>query len=310
MTKGVDPSGGLTAVVAHRSWGGCCQVMSEGTPALFGEAANDALDSVYLRDIRKTPLLSAEREIVLAKRVAQNDRAAKNELIKANLRLVVTIARRYTNRGLALADLIQEGNLGLIRAVDKFDHDRGIRFSDYAGWWIRRGITRAFADQARTIRLPLRTYVALGKLLRARVSLFHVLGRDPNLDEIAAAMGTSAGKVRDLETLAPAVVSLNAAIGKEAGGVLADCLAGDHPRDLFEELDRQALLRRLIGSLGLLTTRERRVLRLRFGVGDDRPRSFREIGTEIGVSGTYARRIVMMSLAKLEASMREVGDDR
>jgi len=253
----------------------------------------------YMLEIAAVPLLTAEQEVALAKRVERNDAAAKNQLIQANLRLVVPIAQRYLNRGLSLLDLIQEGNLGLIRAVEKFDHRRGCRFATYAKWWIRHGVTRALSDQGRAIRLSSRTGEAIGKLIRAQRRLRQDLAREPKPEELAAVLGISAERVRDIAAMIREPVSLDAPAGRDGESVLADYVVDRSLPDTEDQVDEILRGEWLSGALAMLSSRERGVLDLRYGLRDDKPRTFREIGIELGCSGEYVRRIEAATLAKL-----------
>jgi RNA polymerase primary sigma factor len=257
------------------------------------------LVATYLREIGDVPLLTAEQEIALAKRVERHDKAAKDELVRANLRLVVLIARRYANRGLTLLDLIQEGNLGLMRAAEKFDHRRGYRFSTYASWWIRHGVTRALSDQGRTIRISSRTGEVIGRLIRVQRRLLQELSREPRPDEIAAVMGISAKKVREIQAMIPEPVSLDTSAGSDSESILADHVEDVALPDTVELVHAAVRTEWLSQGLATLSAREQGVLRLRFGLADDRPRTFREIGEELGISGEYVRQIEARTLAKL-----------
>lgn len=263
------------------------------------DVADSDLVGMYLREIRRVPLLTAEQETTLAKRVEQNDAAAKDQLIEANLRLVVPIAQRYLNRGLALLDLIQEGNLGLIRAVEKFDHRRGFRFSTYAKWWIRHGVTRALSDQGRAIRVSSRTGETLGKLIRVQRQLLQDLCREPRPKEIAAAMGILPERVREIQSMISEPVSLDAPAGGDDESVLADYVVDGSLLDVDDHVHVSLRREWLSRGLATLSAREQRVLSLRYGLQDDRPRTFREIGIALGCSGEHVRQIEARTLAKL-----------
>ena len=253
----------------------------------------------YLREIGSVPLLSAEEEVALAKRMEAGDAEAKDRLIEANLRLVVSIAKRYLGRGLSLLDLIQEGNLGLIRAVERFDHRRGFKFSTYATWWIRQAITRAIADQARTIRLPVHMVETIGQLLRIQRQLLAELGREPSAAEIAAEVNSTPRKVRETLRLGQEPLSLESPMGEEGELHLGDTIVdGDAvaPLAAVGEIMRRAQLRRLLDSL---PTRERRVIELRFGLADGRPRTLEEVGVALGLTRERIRQIEAKTLAKL-----------
>lgn len=263
------------------------------------DVADSDLVGTYLREIRRVPLLTAEQEIALAKRVEQNDPTAKDQLIQANLRLVVPIAQRYLNRGLALPDLIQEGNLGLMRAVEKFDHRRGFRFSTYAKWWIRHGVTRALSDQGRSIRIPSRTGETLGKLMRAQRRFLQEFGREPRSEEIAAAMDMSPERAREIQSMIAEPVSLDAPTGRDDDSVLADHLVDWSLLDVIDHVHVSLRREWLSRGLATLSAREQDVLSLRYGLQDDRPRTFREIGVALGCSGEHVRQIEARTLAKL-----------
>jgi RNA polymerase primary sigma factor len=263
----------------------------------------DVVDSdlvgTYLREIRRVPLLTAEQEIALARRVEQNDPTAKDQLIQANLRLVVPIAQRYLHRGLPLLDLIQEGNLGLMRAVERYDHRRGFRFSTYAKWWIRHGVTRALSDQGRSIRIPSRMGEAIGKLMRAHRRLLQEYGREPRFEEIAATMGMSLERVRAIQSIIAEPVSLDAPSGRDDDSVLADHLVDWSLLDAVDHVDMCLRREWLSRVLATLSAREQGVLSLRYGLQDDRPRTFREIGVALGCSGEHVRQIEARTLDKL-----------
>jgi RNA polymerase primary sigma factor len=263
------------------------------------DTAESDLVSRYMREIAAVPLLTAEQEVALAKRVERNDTVARDQLIEANLRLVVPIAQRYLNRGLALLDLIQEGNLGLIRAVEKFDHRRGFRFSTYAKWWIRHGVTRAVSDQGRAIRLSSRTGETIGKLIRAQRRLRQDLAREPRPEEIAAVIGIPVERVREIRVMMAEPVSLDAPAGRDDTSVLADHVVDRYVLDTEDQVHEALRGEWLSEGLAALSSREQGVLTLRYGLHDDRPRTFREIGIELGCSGEYVRQIEARTLAKL-----------
>jgi len=274
-------------------------MLTEGWTGLQADAAESGLVSAYLRAIRKVPLLTAEQELALARRVERNEGAAKDQLIRANLRLVVPIAQHYPNRGLALIDLIQEGNLGLIRAVEKYDFRRGCRFSTYAKWWIRHGVTRALSDQGRAIRVSSRTGEMIGKLIRVQRQLLQDLAREPRPAEIATVVDIPVEKVHDILALTAEPVSLDAPTGRDDEAVLADYVADRSLQDTADQVDVSLRGEWLSKGLATLSAREQGVVSLRYGLHDDRPRSFREIGLELGCSGEYARQIEARTLAKL-----------
>ena len=263
-------------------------------------ASNDPV-RMYLREIGKVPLLTAEQEVSLAKRIERGDMDAKNQLIQANLRLVVSIARRYANRGLTLLDLIQEGNLGLIRAVEKFDYRRGFKFSTYATWWIRQAVSRALADQARTIRIPVHMVETINKLIRVQRQLLQDLGREPTPEEIATDMGLTPDKVREIQKISQEPVSLENPVGDEGDSQLGDFIEDEQsvaPSDAVGELMQGEDLG---GVLELLTSRERRVLEMRYGLTDGRPHTLEEVGVQFGVTRERIRQIESRTLAKLKA---------
>jgi RNA polymerase primary sigma factor len=262
---------------------------------------------VYLGEIARIPLLSREEEQELAARVRRGDEAAKQRMVEANLRLVVQIARRYRNRGLPLPDLIEEGNLGLLRAVEKFDPHRGTRFSTYATWWIRQAVVRALANQARTIRLPVHVEMLLGRYVKEQQRLMQKFGRPPTPDEIAQALGTSVEQVRELEEIRQQPVSLDASVGDEAR--LAD-LVRDTTADPAAALT--SLFRErtdLIGVLDDLAANERTVLRRRFGLEGDPPETLEAIGRRLGLSRERVRQIEGTGLRKLRALLTARGVD-
>ena len=263
-----------------------------------GSSRSDLM-GLYLREIRRFPLLAPEQEIALARRVEGNDPAAKDQLIRANLRLVLPIAQRYRNRGLALLDLIHEGNLGLIRAVEKFDHRRGFRFSTYAKWWIRHGVTRALSDQGRAIRISSRTGEMIGKLIRVHGRLLQDLAREPRPDEIAAVMDIPVERVHDVLAMSAEPVSLDASTGRDDETVLADHVLDRSLPDTADQVHARLRSEWLSKGLATLSSREQVVLSLRYGLRDDRPRTFRQIGVELGCSGEYIRQIEARTLAKL-----------
>jgi RNA polymerase primary sigma factor len=264
--------------------------------------AQDAV-RVYLRLIGKRRLITREEEVRLAKRIEANDMAAKNSLIEANLRLVVSIAKRYTGRGLTLLDLIQEGNLGLIRAVEKFDWRRGFKFSTYATWWIRQAITRALADQSRTIRIPVHMVERMNRVARARRSLIQKNNREPSPEEIGELVEMSADKVEEILKLGQEPVSLEAPVGGEEGDAalgefIADT-AADRPHEIVANRMRDADVQAVLKSL---PWRERRVIELRFGLGDKGPMTLEDIGHEVGVTRERVRQIESKTLAMLKSS--------
>ena len=258
----------------------------------------------YLREIGRVPLLNAEGEVELARRIEEGDEEAKHLLAQANLRLVVSIARRYVGRGMAFLDLIQEGNLGLIKAVEKFDYRKGFKFSTYATWWIRQAITRAIADQARTIRIPVHMVETINKMVRVQRSLLQELGREPTAEEIADEMEVSPERVREILKVAQEPVSLETPIGEEADSHLGDFIE-DEDAPAPAEAASYLLLREQLGEvLSSLTPRERRVLELRFGLDDGRARTLEEVGQAFGVTRERIRQIEAKALRKLRHPSR------
>lgn len=259
---------------------------------------------MYLKEIGKVPLLTSEEEIELAKRMEQGDELAKKRLAEANLRLVVSIAKRYVGRGMLFLDLIQEGNLGLIKAVEKFDFRKGFKFSTYATWWIRQAITRAIADQARTIRIPVHMVETINKLIRVSRQLLQELGRDPTPEEIAKEMGLSEEKVRDIMKISQEPVSLETPIGEEEDSHLGDFIPDDEAPAPAESTAFTLLKEQLIDVLDTLTPREEKVLRLRFGLDDGRARTLEEVGREFNVTRERIRQIEAKALRKLRHPSR------
>ena len=242
---------------------------------------------MYLKEIGKVPLLSAEREIELAQRMEEGDEEAKKELAEANLRLVVSIAKRYVGRGMLFLDLIQEGNLGLIKAVEKFDYHKGYKFSTYATWWIRQAITRAIADQARTIRIPVHMVETINKLIRVSRQLLQELGREPLPEEIAKEMDMPVERVREILKISQEPVSLETPIGEEEDSHLGDFIQDDNVPVPAEAAAQTLLKEQLDEVLDTLTEREQKVLRLRFGMNDGRARTLEEVGREFDVTRAY-----------------------
>ena len=259
---------------------------------------------MYLKEIGKVPLLSAEEEIELAKRMEQGDVAAKKRLSEANLRLVVSIAKRYVGRGMLFLDLIQEGNMGLIKAVEKFDYRKGYKFSTYATWWIRQAITRAIADQARTIRIPVHMVETINKLTRVSRMLLQENGREPTPEEIAEAMGVDVAKVREIQKIAQDPVSLETPIGEEEDSHLGDFIEDDKTQTPGDSVAFIMLKEQLLGVLDTLTPREEKVLRLRYGIDDGKPRTLEEVGREFNVTRERIRQIEAKALRKLRHPSR------
>ena len=259
---------------------------------------------MYLKEIGRVPLLTAEEEIELAKRIEQGDEEAKRRLAEANLRLVVSIAKRYVGRGMLFLDLIQEGNLGLIKAVEKFDFRKGFKFSTYATWWIRQAITRAIADQARTIRIPVHMVETINKLIRVSRQLLQELGREPTPEEIAQEMDLPVERVREIMKIAQEPVSLETPIGEEEDSHLGDFIEDQEAPAPAEEASFQMLKEQLEGVLDTLTPREEKVLRLRFGLDDGRSRTLEEVGQVFGVTRERIRQIEAKALRKLRHPSR------
>ena len=259
---------------------------------------------MYLKEIGKVPLLSAEEEIELAKKMELGDQDAKKRLAEANLRLVVSIAKRYVGRGMLFLDLIQEGNLGLIKAVEKFDYRKGYKFSTYATWWIRQAITRAIADQARTIRIPVHMVETINKLIRVSRQLLQELGREPTPEEIAEEMSLPVERVREILKISQEPVSLETPIGEEEDSHLGDFIQDDNVPVPADAAAFTLLKEQLVEVLGTLTEREQKVLRLRFGLDDGRARTLEEVGKEFNVTRERIRQIEAKALRKLRHPSR------
>ena len=259
---------------------------------------------MYLKEIGKVPLLNSADEIKLAKRMERGDEEAKRRLIEANLRLVVSIAKKYVGRGMLFLDLIQEGNLGLIRAVEKFDWRKGYKFSTYATWWIRQAITRALADQARTIRIPVHMVETINKLIRISRQLLQELGREPTPEEIGQVMKMPTERVREIIKIAQEPISLETPIGEEEDSHLGDFIEDQDALAPAEAASFTMLKEQLEGVLDTLTPRERKVLKLRFGLDDGRPRTLEEVGQEFGVTRERIRQIEAKALRKLRHPSR------
>jgi len=259
---------------------------------------------MYLKEIGKVPLLSPEEEIDLARRMEEGDEEAKRKLVEANLRLVVSIAKKYVGRGMLFLDLIQEGNLGLIKAVEKFDYTKGYKFSTYATWWIRQAITRSIADQARTIRIPVHMVETINKLVRVSRQLLQELDREPTPEEIAHEMDIPEEKVREIMKIAQEPVSLETPIGEEEDSHLGDFIEDEDAPAPAAAASFMLLKEQLGGVLETLTDREKRVLELRFGIEDGRPRTLEEVGREFGVTRERIRQIEAKALRKLRHPSR------
>ena len=269
-----------------------------------GGVAIDDPVRMYLKEIGRVNLLTTDEEIELAKRMAQGDEEAKKKLAEANLRLVVSIAKRYVGRGMLFLDLIQEGNLGLIKAIDKFDYEKGFKFSTYATWWIRQAITRAIADQARTIRIPVHMVETINKYVRISRQLLQELGRDPKPEEIAERMGIPLEKIREIQKISLDPVSLETPIGEEEDSHLGDFVEDEGALSPPDSAAFMLLKKQLEEVLDTLTEREKKVLALRFGLDDGRSRTLEEVGKEFGVTRERIRQIEAKALRKLKHPSR------
>ncbi len=276
----------------------------EDTDSMMDAYAIDDPVRMYLKEIGKVKLLSPEEEVDLAIRMADGDEAAKQQMAEANLRLVVSIAKRYVGRGMQFLDLIQEGNLGLIKAVDKFNYQKGYKFSTYATWWIRQAITRAIADQARTIRIPVHMVETINKVIRVSRQLLQELGHDPSPEEIADEMNMPVDKVRDILKIAQEPVSLETPIGEEEDSHLGDFLEDENASEPAEVASFTLLKEQLMEVLDTLTPREKKVLELRFGIIDGRTRTLEEVGKEFNVTRERIRQIEAKALRKLRHPSR------
>ncbi len=265
----------------------------------IGDVAVDDPVKMYLKDIGKVPLLSSEEEAELARRMLEGDEEAKQKLSEANLRLVVSIAKRYVGRGMLFLDLIQEGNLGLMKAVEKFDYTKGFKFSTYATWWIRQAITRAIADQARTIRIPVHMVETINRQVRAQRTLLQDLGREPTPQEIADYMGISVDKVVEIQKIAQDPVSLETPIGEEEDSHLVDFIEDTKAAPPSDVAAQTMLREQLIQALHKLTPREEKVIRLRYGLDDGKQRTLEEVGREFNVTRERIRQIEAKALRKL-----------
>ncbi|MFN2363215.1 MAG: RNA polymerase sigma factor RpoD [Halarsenatibacteraceae bacterium] len=259
---------------------------------------------MYLKEIGKVDLLTAEEEVSIAKRIEEGDETARQELIEANLRLVVSIAKKYVGRGLLFLDLIQEGNMGLMKAVEKFDYTKGYKFSTYATWWIRQAITRAIADQARTIRIPVHMVETINKLIRVSRQLLQELGREPTPEEIGDEMDLSPDKVREIMKISQEPVSLETPIGEEEDSNLGDFIEDEDAPAPASAASYSLLKEQIDKVLDSLTDREKRVLELRYGIEDGRPRTLEEVGREFGVTRERIRQIESKALRKLRHPTR------
>lgn len=262
------------------------------------EIANDSI-RLYLCEIGKVPLLTAREEVDLARRIKKGDQTAKKQLAEANLRLVVSIAKKYIGRGLSFLDLIQEGNMGLFRAVEKFDPDRGFKFSTYATWWIRQAITRAIADQARTIRIPVHMVETINKLTHAQRRLMQELGREPLIEELAAEMDMDEKKVRHILKISQDTVSLEAPVGTEEDSKLGDFIEDDEAQSPLEATNRQLIKESIHEMLQYLSARERKIMEMRYGLIDGKTHTLEEVGQEFGVTRERIRQIEAKVLLKM-----------
>ena len=280
------------------------KVPDEESPADAKAMAIDDPVKVYLKEIGRVPLLTSEEEIELAIRISENDQEAKKRLSEANLRLVVSIAKRYVGRGMQFLDLIQEGNLGLIKAVDKFDYTKGFKFSTYATWWIRQAITRAIADQARTIRIPVHMVETINKVKKTNSQLLHENGRDPTAEEIAEKLDMPVEKVREILRVAQEPVSLETPIGEEEDSHLGDFIPDDDAQAPVDAASMALMREQLAEVLKTLTPREARVLSLRYGLEDGNPKTLEEVGKEFNVTRERIRQIEAKALRKLRHPSR------
>ena len=280
------------------------EYMRDDLDKIMREVSIDDPVKVYLKDIGKVPLLSMEEELELAKRMKEGDEEAKKRLSEANLRLVVSIAKRYVGRGMLFLDLIQEGNMGLMKAVEKFDCTKGFRFSTYATWWIRQAVTRAIADQARTIRIPVHMVETINKLIRANRMLVQKLGREPTVSELSEELQMSEDKVREIQRIAMDPVSLEPPIGEEDDSHLGDFIEDDKAAAPQDVATFTILKEQLMAILDTLTPREEMVLRLRYGLDDGHPRTLEEVGKEFHVTRERIRQIEAKALRKLRHPQR------
>ena len=282
------------------------RLAEEDALELDGSSSPDDPVKIYLKDIGRVPLLTPEEETELAKRLAENpnDAAAKNRLSEANLRLVVSIAKKYVGRGMQFLDLIQEGNMGLLKAVDKFDYTKGFKFSTYATWWIRQSITRAIADQARTIRIPVHMVETISRVKKASSQLLHLNGKDPTEDEIADYLGMPLDKVREVMRIAQEPVSLETPIGEEEDSHLGDFIPDDHAQSPNDAANNTMLKEQLNEVLSTLTEREADVLRMRYGLDNEPPKTLEDVGKAFNVTRERIRQIEAKALRKLRHPSR------
>ena len=272
----------------------------EMTLSTEGIAIDDPV-KIYLKEIGRVPLLSPDEETELAKRMAEGDSYAKKRLSEANLRLVVSIAKKYVGRGMQFLDLIQEGNLGLLKAVEKFDYTKGFKFSTYATWWIRQAITRAIADQARTIRIPVHMVETINRMRQATNQLVYQNGHEPTPEELAKAMDMSVERVREIQRMAQEPASLESPVGEEEDSSLGDFVADENAEAPGKAADRAMVAQQINQALKSLTPREEKVIRLRFGLDDGRPRTLEEVGRDFGVTRERVRQIEAKAIRKLHS---------
>lgn len=272
--------------------------------ALASQVSVDDPVKMYLKDIGKVPLLTAEQEVELAKRILDGDEEAKSKLCEANLRLVISIAKRYTGRNMQFLDLIQEGNIGLLKAVDKFDYTKGFRFSTYATWWIRQSITRAMADQARTIRIPVHMVETINRLGRVSKKLLQELGREPTLEELSKELDMPEERVAEIQKIALDPISLESPIGEEEDSKIEDFIEDETTLAPDESADRSMLKGQLLSVIDTLTPREQKVIRLRYGLDDGFPKTLEQVGQEFNVTRERIRQIEAKALRKLRNPTR------
>ncbi len=272
--------------------------------ALASQVSVDDPVKMYLKDIGKVPLLTAEQEVELAKRILDGDEEAKSKLCEANLRLVISIAKRYTGKNMQFLDLIQEGNIGLLKAVDKFDYTKGFRFSTYATWWIRQSITRAMADQARTIRIPVHMVETINKLGRVSKKLLQELGREPTLEELAKELDMPQERVAEIQKIALDPISLESPIGEEEDSKIQDFIEDETSISPVESATRSMLKGQLLAVIDTLTPREQKVIRLRYGLDDGFPKTLEQVGQEFNVTRERIRQIEAKALRKLRNPTR------
>lgn len=272
--------------------------------ALASQVSVDDPVKLYLKDIGKVPLLTSEQEVELAKRILEGDEEAKAQLCEANLRLVISIAKRYSGKNMQFLDLIQEGNLGLLKAVEKFDYTKGFRFSTYATWWIRQSIVRALADQARTIRIPVHMVETINKIGRESKKMLQELGREPTTEELAERLGMPASRVSEIQKIALDPISLESPIGEEEDSKIADFIEDDTSVSPVEHATRSMLRGQLLSVIDTLTPREQKVIRLRYGLDDGNPKTLEQVGQEFNVTRERIRQIEAKALRKLRNPTR------